>query len=175
MNNNKPIVNFYFNSYLVPIFLFFPILMISPLYRLSITVTTFSGFAFLVVMTSFLLFLTIRIVKYLIRLILKKPALTLTEEGLFDFQTGLNFYWNDIKGFKMGTFRITSISIELCDNEKYFSKFRNPLKRIFYRFSSRLFNETFSFNVSMLEGNNEKILECLELYLKTNRKAIISN
>lgn len=168
MKDNNSTENFYFNSYLVPTFLLFPILMTNPLYQLFITVTTFKGYAFIVVMTAVLLFLIIRIVKYFIRLILRKPALILTEENLFDFQTGLTFNWKDIKEFKMGTYKITRISIELYDNEKYIAIFRNPLKRFIYRLSSRIFTDTFTFNISMLKGKNDNILKRLETHLKTN-------
>jgi len=168
MEDNSSTENFYYNFYLVTSFLLFPLLMINPLYKLLLTVTTFKGYAFIVIMTAILLFLTIRIVRYFIRLVLKKPALVLSKENLFDFQTGLTFNWKDIKKFKMGTFKITTISVELYDNDKYIALFRNPIKRFIYRISSKIFNETFTFNISMLEGNNGMILNRLETYLKDN-------
>jgi hypothetical protein len=95
------------------------------------------------------------------------PALILTENTLFDFQSGRTINWTDIKDFSMSGYRTTYISIKLNNIEKYISNMKNPLSRFYFRINSRLFHGTFAFNISLIKGNNDRIFETLELYLKS--------
>jgi hypothetical protein len=141
--------------------------MTIPLWNLLIIVTTFKGYSFIFFIATATVILTIRIIKYFIQLVAGRPALTLTEKSLFDYQTGLTIDWTDIKDFKIGGYRTTYISIKLFDSEKYISIFKNPLTKFLYRLNTKWFHGTFTFNVSILKGNNDKIFETLEYYLMT--------
>jgi len=167
MTDNKTTTNFYFHPIVIPTFLLFPFVMTIPIISLLKVVTSFIGYAFILFMTTVTLILAIRIIKFFIQLVAGRPALTLTEKNLFDYQSGLTIDWTDIKEFDFGGYRTTYISIKLLDKEKYISLFKNPVTKFLYRLNSKLFHGTFTFNVSILKGNNDKIIETLELYLKT--------
>jgi hypothetical protein len=172
MANIKPIANFYFHPVNVPTFLLLPIFITTLLYRLLQIVSSFYGYAFIFLIATLVIFFTIRIVKYLIYLITGRPALTLTERTLYDYQTGMTIEWTDINNFYLKGYLTTYISIKLVDPEKYISSFLNPLIKYGYRLNTKLFHGTFTFIITMLKGKNEMILETLENFLQAANNKI---
>jgi hypothetical protein len=167
MVDNKAVSSFYFHPLFIPVLILIPILMMVPIYNLLNKEAPLKGYlliSFMIIVTALLFF---RIVKYFIRLISGKPALVITENNFFDFQTGLTIEWKDIENFSLDGYRSKYISIKLNNREKYISLFKNPLARLYYRLHSKLFHGTFTFNVDFLKGKNENILEILNDYLKT--------
>ena len=167
MIDTKTTTNFYFHPIVIPTFLLFPFVMTIPIISLLKVVTSFKGYAFILFMATVTVILAIRIIKYFIQLLNRQPALTLTEKSLFDYQTGVTIDWTDIKDFSFGGYRTTYISIKLVDKEKYILLFKNPVIKFLYRLNSKLFHGTFTFNISILKGNNDKIFESVQHYLKT--------
>ncbi|TKB97573.1 STM3941 family protein [Pedobacter cryophilus] len=167
MTYYKTTTNFYFHPIVIPSYLLFPFVMSIPIISLLTVVTSFEGYAFILFMTILTVILAIRIIKYFIRLVTGRPALSLTEKSLIDYQTGLKIDWTDIKDLNLGGTRTTYISIKLLDQEKYISLFKNPLTKIFYRLKSKIFHGTFTVNVSLIKGNNDKIFESAKHYLTT--------
>lgn len=168
MIESKRTTNFYFHPILIPALLLFPLVLALPIASLFKVVTSFKGYVFIFFMITVTLLLTIRIIKYFILLISRRPALTLTEVYLIDYQSGFSIDWKDIMELQFfGGYQTSYISIKLIDSEKYVSLFKNPVAKCIYRLNSKHFHGSFHLNVSLIKCNNEKLLETLELYLKT--------
>jgi hypothetical protein len=99
-----------------------------------------------------------------------KPALILTRETLFVYQTGITIEWKDIKGFNLGGQKSSYITIRLNQPDKYLQRIKNPFSKLFYRVNSKLFGNTFFFTVSLIKGNDEKLFETLNDYLILSKK-----
>lgn len=165
MIDNKKTTNFYFHPIIVPALLLLTTLMTLPILSLLKDVSTFKGFFFIFIMANVTFFFLIKIIRNFILLIKGKPALTLTEKKLIDYQSGRTIEWIDIQDFSSGGQKANYISIKHYDSEKYISKFKNPVLKSVYRLNSKLFHGTFTFTISMLKGDNDNIIQTLEDYL----------
>ena len=164
--NEPKTINFYFNPIIIPLLFVLTMMMMIPIWNLFFFVESLIGYCFVVIMTIITICLIYRVFKYLLQLIKKKPALILSDKKLFIYQLDKTIDWVDIEEFKVGGQKANYISIKFKDNEKYISLISNAFKKIIYRIISKLFHGTFTFSVSILKGNNEKIFETLENHLK---------
>lgn len=169
MIDNKKTTYFYFHPIIVPALLLLTSLMTLPILSLINDVSTFKGYFFIFIMAAITFVFEIKIIRNFILLIKGKPALTLTEKNLIDYQSGRIIEWADIQDISSGGQKANYISIKLYESEKYISKYKNPVLKSVYRLNSKLFHGTFTFTISMLKGSNENILQTLEDYLKTGK------
>ena len=169
IENMKTTTNIYFHPIITPLFLLLMAIMIFCCSMLIPNIESYkahhtTAIIIIIAMSTFTFFTTIRSVKCFFRLLTGKPALILSENSLFDFQTGLTFNWTDIENFSFAGYRTRSISIKLNDRQKYITALKNPYKKLVCRLLySRLFPITF--NVTLLKGSDSKILETLQKYL----------
>lgn len=166
MTNFQTKTQVHFHPVFLFTFLILPMFILIPIWHLSKIISAIYGQLLLFLLLIGIIAFTIKIFKYIIRLFSKKAVLILTETEVFDYQTGLTFQWKDIEKIEIGGYRTTFISITVLNSEKYISVIKNPLTRFAYRQKSKFFPIRFSFNVSLLKGKNEEILEALNVYLR---------
>jgi len=165
MTEDKKTLNFYFHPFVLGLVVLFIMMISKPILELWMTVNSFKGYSFTIFITLCISFIAARVIRYVFRLFLGKPALTLTDTTFSDYQTGITFDWKDIKEFRIGGLHATFISIILKDNEKYITEVKNPIKRIFYRLNTKLFGYAFSMTSTLVKGRDKLILENLNSHL----------
>jgi hypothetical protein len=143
------IVKFYYHPVLVTLSSCIPLIWLSSAFFAPFN----SVFPFIILGIVFFAFM----VKPLYSLLKSKPSLMLSKRSLYIDASDSNIFWTDIEEIKLIKQRGVSISIKLKDKEKYISKNKNPVNRVFHRISSSIFHGTFQIPLTFIRGKNEDI------------------
>ena len=118
--------------------------------------------AFILLSNPFLL-----ITNAFVKLLLRKPAIVLTEKYLFDNWNNLKLEWADIKQISSFNFRWSFICINTIKDKVVFRQIINPSKFLFMGLERLFSGRTLKINLSLLKDKNSYIVSTTKYFWRT--------
>jgi len=106
-------------------------------------------------------------------MLIRKPALILTDKGVTITERNYTIYWEDImdvyKAFGRGSPR-NYVIIRVREPEKYIRAIKNPFTRYWRWYTRNLFNlSPFEVNLFLVRGDDDEIYHTVLKYYQHNR------